>query len=292
MTPSPSSRTALLALLLCVCCVLAEAATNSSVQVFHLIMPNWGANRTGEHQCEENLRCHWFQADTVSDLATHLNNESRAVKVGVYNIHSLQHRYMRAEPLHRELSVQLSMAESEESFARYTSLLQKGMRNFDGFSGLHPRSTVQRVPDAARFKKKDLFSRADFADMIKAGVYIASNCHQQNGTRSARDQIVQAMRNHSMRVDGLGACLNSVEPGKVRLLLRKGHPRYQEERRRAHGRYLFSMAFENTLETGYVTEKAFDALIGGTRPAIVCRCVGRPCLTSAVVVCCLCLRAA
>ncbi len=28
--------------------------------------------------------------------------------------------------------------------------------------------------------------------------------------------------------------------------------------------YAFNMAFENSIESGYVTEKPFDALIGGT----------------------------
>jgi hypothetical protein len=37
-------------------------------------------------------------------------------------------------------------------------------------------------------------------------------------------------------------------------------------KREAIGRFMFNMAFENSLEPGYVTEKPFDALISGTVP--------------------------
>ena len=34
-------------------------------------------------------------------------------------------------------------------------------------------------------------------------------------------------------------------------------------KRQAIGRFMFNMAFENSIEDGYVTEKPFDALISG-----------------------------
>jgi hypothetical protein len=34
-------------------------------------------------------------------------------------------------------------------------------------------------------------------------------------------------------------------------------------KREAIGRFMFNMAFENSIEDGYVTEKPFDALISG-----------------------------
>ena len=37
-------------------------------------------------------------------------------------------------------------------------------------------------------------------------------------------------------------------------------------KKRAIGRFMFNMAFENSIEDGYVTEKPFDALISGTVP--------------------------
>lgn len=35
-------------------------------------------------------------------------------------------------------------------------------------------------------------------------------------------------------------------------------------KREVIGKFLFNMAFENSLEPGYVTEKPFDALVSGT----------------------------
>ena len=37
-------------------------------------------------------------------------------------------------------------------------------------------------------------------------------------------------------------------------------------KRETIGRFMFNMAFENSLEPGYVTEKPFDAMIAGTVP--------------------------
>jgi hypothetical protein len=37
-------------------------------------------------------------------------------------------------------------------------------------------------------------------------------------------------------------------------------------KRQTIGRFMFNMAFENSIEPGYVTEKPFDALIAGETP--------------------------
>jgi hypothetical protein len=40
-------------------------------------------------------------------------------------------------------------------------------------------------------------------------------------------------------------------------------------KRQAIGRFMFNMAFENSIEDGYVTEKPFDALLAGnSQPAL------------------------
>jgi Glycosyltransferase family 10 (fucosyltransferase) C-term len=42
----------------------------------------------------------------------------------------------------------------------------------------------------------------------------------------------------------------------------EGHHHYKRE---AISRFMFHMAFENSIESGYVTEKPFDALLSGMR---------------------------
>ena len=44
-------------------------------------------------------------------------------------------------------------------------------------------------------------------------------------------------------------------------------------KRQAIGRFMFNMAFENSIEDGYVTEKPFDALISGTTSPDAYLCV-------------------
>lgn len=267
-----------------------KSLVTQKVAVFHFVLRNWGRFGEDFHPCGP-VSCLWVRSDNISTLAASLSLQTaqQAATVGLYNIHSLSDSRKVTGPLRCELPTMLTMAETAEAFTRYQSLHEAAAKNFDGSSTVAHNATVQRVYDEAFLRKADLLPRAPFPSMIKAGAFVASACHRG---QSEREQIVLRMRALGLRVDGLGRCLHTESPENVTVSRRRGNKNYLEDKRPVIGRFLFTMAFENTVEPGYVTEKAFDALIGGTRPAIVCRCVGRPCLTSAVVVCCLCLRAA
>ena len=82
---------------------------------------------------------------------------------------------------------------------------------------------------------------------------------------SNRDLVVLDLRKKGIRVDGLSNCLrSSVGPEKVSM-----PPLTQDDevnlavKRGVISKYMFHLAFENTIETGYVTEKVFDALYAG-----------------------------
>ena len=55
-------------------------------------------------------------------------------------------------------------------------------------------------------------------------------------------------------------------------------------KRKTIGHFMFNMAFENSLEPGYVTEKPFDAMIAGTFLfRIVCYHVSKLCVCNVFV---------
>ena len=83
-------------------------------------------------------------------------------------------------------------------------------------------------------------------------VYIASNARDHSG----RTQYVRDLMRH-MRVDAYGQCLQNrmlpVDKGRATKLA-------------TLARYRFTLAFENSVEAGYVTEKYYDPLVAGSVP--------------------------
>ena len=80
--------------------------------------------------------------------------------------------------------------------------------------------------------------------------------------------LVLELQKH-MRVDSLGKCLHSKAAGSgkpVSLGVGRTAKESLELKRDAISHYMFYLAFENTYERGYVTEKVFDALIAGVVP--------------------------
>lgn len=83
-----------------------------------------------------------------------------------------------------------------------------------------------------------------------------------------------------MRVDSLGKCLHSKATGPekpVSLGVGRTAKETLEMKREAISQYMFYLAFENTYERGYVTEKVFDALIAGVVPVRWSSCVNNVC---------------
>lgn len=91
---------------------------------------------------------------------------------------------------------------------------------------------------------------AEYDNVIKGASYIASNCEAVNN----RDEVVQELMK-SIRVDSLGSCIHNAEP-----------PENHDEKKDMQAHYLFHLAFENTNEIDYITEKMWGTLHSGSLP--------------------------
>ncbi|XP_060168241.1 glycoprotein 3-alpha-L-fucosyltransferase A-like [Lycium barbarum] len=78
-----------------------------------------------------------------------------------------------------------------------------------------------------------------------------SNC----GARNFRLQALEALERANIRIDSYGSCHHNKD-GKV-------------DKVEALKRYKFSLAFENSNEEDYVTEKFFQSLVAGSIPVVV-----------------------
>ena len=95
----------------------------------------------------------------------------------------------------------------------------------------------------------------DYDKVLRGASFIAGNC----GSNSHREDLVKELMNYT-RVDSLGSCLHNKDPpegvdvgglqGKINLMRS----------------YLFHLAFENSNEPDYVTEKLWGTLESGTLP--------------------------
>jgi Glycosyltransferase family 10 (fucosyltransferase) C-term len=236
----------------------------STVHVYHLLNFDNGMLYSGEMNCS-HVHCHWTNSDDISSLCKTLHNDmksylSKDISVGVYNIHfwwSKAHR--KTHPMrYSKFPTNLSIVESEESRGYHSRRFDTTFPNFDAFSTTNPVSPIQRFYIDAymrQFRHKIVLNR----DMIPGGSFVAQDCREGSPNESKRFKIVLSLRQLGIRVDGLGGCLE-LNPDKVDIS--KSNSDF-ESKRSAISRYLFHMAFENTLEIGYVTEKPFDALMAG-----------------------------
>jgi hypothetical protein len=109
--------------------------------------------------------------------------------------------------------------------------------------------------------------RYNFSSQIKAASYVASECHKRDGANAKRDEIVAQLRQAGLRVDGLGRCMKSPPSDGIILTHNPNNSTLNAiNKQKVIGKFLFNLAFENSLESGYVTEKPFDALMAGTVP--------------------------
>jgi hypothetical protein len=227
----------------------------------------------GVQQCGSDIHCEWTYSDDLTVLRNRYiktnfqppgSGENGTVTLGVYNIHSWWERHREHGPSVCELPTNITLAESEESRVRYHMLFDPTFKFFDGFSTTHPTSHVQRVYESVFINASQFIGPMHpFSKLIKGAAYVASDCHKRDSANANRDHIIWQLRKEGFRVDGLGRCMHQLGPEGVSLPTNK-EARYDLNiKRRAIARFMFNMAFENSIEPGYVTEKPFDALISG-----------------------------
>lgn len=195
---------------------------------------------------------------------------SSSISVAVYNIHYYWER-TRTHTASCELSMaNFTVAESEESGVRFNkTIFLPSFKNFDASSTTHPYSTIPRLYHQAFMNETQIRTEPihNFSSLIKGATYVAHDCHKRDSSNSHRDTVIQLLRNEGMRIDGLSKCMRS-STGPEGVTLSHHHDMRVNiaMKREAIAKYMFNMAFENSIEDGYVTEKAFDALIAGTVP--------------------------
>ena len=260
---------------------------HETVKVFQFTINYWREGVEGPQSCGPQLKCEWTHSDNLKILRQKFLNatasrasrsavpgavdhmgkkKGRPITLSVYNIHSWWERMKEHGPALCDLPTTLNLVESEESRVRYHKLFDPTFKHFDGISTTHPTSNVQRVYDGAFINESHFVPMHDFSSLIKAGAYVAGDCHKRDNANAKRDHIVYLIRNAGFRVEGLGRCMHTVNPEGVTLPTNPEARYDMDVKRRAISRFMFSMAFENSIEDGYVTEKPFDALLSGTVP--------------------------
>lgn len=256
------------------CKIFVSSTKTHFVYVYHFMVPHWGSSHEGIYDCsgiDSNLHCEWTQSDHAKVLHERLarkqisfDHTNTSVTLSLYNIHSLWEKMRWVHPAICELPTNFTMAESEESSVRYKQLFDASFKNFDGLSTTSPTADVQRVYwEAFLYELNVSHPIGNFSSLVKGSSYVASDCHRHDKANANRDGVVHALRQAGIRIDGLGRCMKSHNTEGISLV-HTGDSKYNlEMKRQAIGKYLFHMAFENSIESGYVTEKPFDALIAG-----------------------------
>lgn len=245
-----------------------------SVDIFHIIdNEKWGevdgSALQGNFSCSIPCRLHSSDTkdsfmDTVKKKFDLLNSGGRAnaITVSMYNIHTWK---MLAPSPYRpdkySLPTTLTVAESEESHGRFKHLFDTSFPHFDGWSTTHPQASIRRYYIRG-LNSTDFLPMPPYRSLVKGAAYVASTCHRG----SKRDSVVKELSQH-IRVDSLGKCLKT-PPREGSAVLLEGRTPLEslQLKQKALSRYMFYLAFENTKEPGYVTEKVFDALISGVVP--------------------------
>lgn len=261
-------------------CGIHSSEDHKSVTIFHVIDNSlWGeidgSGLQGEFPCD-NIKCHLETSEqragtslfdgVVKKFKSNSRNEV-STTVGLYNIHTWNMiSKWPHQPATCALATDLSMAESEESQGRFQRLFEGSFPFFDGNSTTSPSSSVPRVYYHGRFKDSSyLFLTKPFDHLIKAAVFVASTCHK--GPRTTNREHLVSLVEAQFRVDSLGKCHPTAKgPEGITLSSSTDVMENLILKRNAISNYLFYLAFENTIEPGYVTEKVYDALIAGVVP--------------------------
>lgn len=283
-------RSVILVYIVLLALVGLESQYVSSVTVFHLIDQKQfgetdGSVLEGKFSCPDSLACDIVSTDVgVSgrELMPNLvkkyeaysrtkSDDAKDVTVGLYSIHSWgPGSDWPHHPDWCSLPTTLSMVESEESHQRFNRLFSASFAGYDGNSTTHPSSTVQRSY-MKELTSAELLPTVPHESKLPAAAYVASTCHGHAKHVPRREAIVSHLEG-SFRVDSLGSChrtrSTTNNPGQLRSKLPTGATAEEalSLKRALLSQYLFYLAFENTIEPGYVTEKVFDALKAGTVP--------------------------
>jgi len=252
------------------------------INVYHFTINYWAESIDGDVKCDKNIKCNWAYSDHLkvlrqkwlNDVNTtrhynNVNSNEKFVTVGVYNIHSWWERHRDPHPAYCDLYTNLTLAESQESRVRYSGLFDATFKFYDGYSTTHPESNIPRVYIDAYINKTNFLSEEPLkhSQLIKGGSYIASDCHKRDNANANRDTVVALLRLGGLRIDGLGRCMHTpTGPEGIELSTAKEDRYNMNMKKKAISRYMFNMAFENSIEPGYVTEKPFDPLLTGTVP--------------------------
>ena len=256
---------------------------HETVNVLQFTINYWRQGVEGIQSCGPHMKCEWTYSDNLQTLRQKFHNvtsqirasrahsggkkRGRPLTLAVYNIHSWWERMKEHGPDLCSLPTTLNLAESEESRVRYHMLFDPTFKHFDGFSTTHPTSHIQRVYDGAFINASQFIGPLhNFSYLIKAASYVAGDCHKRDNANANRDHYVYLLRKAGFRVEGLGRCMHTTNPEGITLPTNPEARYDMLVKKRAIGRFMFNMAFENSIEDGYVTEKPFDALISGTVP--------------------------
>jgi hypothetical protein len=258
------------------------------VKVFEYVLEDWGDFSSGTFSCNPGVKCAWGGADDLTKLG-HMahdwtkSHSSAAIphfSVAMYSILSLFDKYESAEPQHCQLSTNLTMFNIAEANVRFSWLTDDAYKYYDGYVSTHPNASVQYIDEGAFLDEQTFFPLKDFNSLVKAGAFIASDCHERHDwdlANAHREDVVRDLRTAGFRIDGLGRCLHTddiPEDGKTLDLTNfydGSHPKGNMfAKKEVLNNYAFTMAFENSIESGYVTEKPFDALEAGKKQNFIC----------------------
>lgn len=169
----------------------SSTSFNQSVNVFYAISPNWGdLIRNGDQNCPD-MQCIWTQNDDLKKLKEKYTSISKdSITVALYHIHYLWQHLKSRTPLNCDWKTNYTFAASEESGIRYKDLFSH-FSNFDGYSTNHPNSTVQRIIKTAFLNETEFIPTLhNFSMLIKAGSYVAKDCHKKHGDAANADRGV------------------------------------------------------------------------------------------------------
>lgn len=260
-----------------------NSLVTQDVDVFHLIDNSlWGESDgsflQGTFECSKpsavKFKCNFFSSDSPNNFLNVLSDKfknaseqkfetKKSLTVSLYNIHTWV--LLSPTPHYPSclLPTDFSMVESEESHKRFKELFTLTFRNYHGNSTTSPFSSVQRSYISG-LNDSSLLPQVSFSKSIVGAAFVASTCHKGTGTTN-RMQVVMELQK-IFRVDSLGACMKT--KNRAVEVLRMGSTAQETLvlKQQAISKYLFYLAFENSKEPGYVTEKFMDGLVAGTVP--------------------------